>query len=475
LAIVAAFSCALFTVQAAGQGVVQPATVKSSNFTTDYYQQDKEKDEGITSPSDVPPSCGKNACDGGCDGGCDGRCGRDCCGGCGCRLKGCLGNLFPCHRCASAEAWTLFPQDDCRCGGWKVGGWMEGGITFNADTPPSRFNGPVAFNDRDDEAMLNQLIVYLDKPLDAKCGWDWGGRVELLYGRDALFIQSVGLELDDDGSSKWNNERFYGVALPQAYGEIGYGDVSVKLGKFVTMMEYEVIAATGNFFYSHSYGFLYAVPFTHTGGLVKWQYSDQLTLIGGAVNGWDRYDSQSDRFAFHGSLTWTSCDERSSVAVSFMTGDEDGVGVPAFEGNRTAYGLVLTHMLSDNLTYVLVHDLGTQEGVTAAGEAEWYTLANYLLYTINDCWTAGLRFECFRDDDGFRVVGLGNGNNNDGPFVGNFYEVTCGLNWTPNANLRVRPELRWDWFNDDGGSPAPYDDGTKNNQFTAAIDAILTF
>lgn len=72
LALAAALSCALITLQAAGQGVVQPAKVRSSNFTSNYYQQD----DTITSPSDVvPASCDGNGCDGnGCDGnGCDGN------------------------------------------------------------------------------------------------------------------------------------------------------------------------------------------------------------------------------------------------------------------------------------------------------------------------------------------------------------------------------------------------------------------
>jgi hypothetical protein len=100
----------------------------------------------------------------------------------------------------------------------------------------------------------------------------------------------------------------------------------------------------------------------------------------------------------------------------------------------------------------------------------------YLFYTINDCWKAGLRFEWFRDDDGARVVGVGDGNPATGPFVGDFYEITMGLNWTPRANWNIRPELRWDWFDPDADTVgAPFNDNNSNSQFTAAVDVIFTY
>jgi hypothetical protein len=54
--------------------------------------------------------------------------------------------------------------------------------------------------------------------------------------------------------------------------------------------------------------------------------------------------------------------------------------------------------------------------------------------------------------------------------VGNFYEVSTGLNWKPGNNLTVRPEIRYDWFD---GVGLPFDDGTKDDMFTAGMDAYL--
>src|SRR5690606_1023500 len=114
----------------------------------------------------------------------------------------------------------------------------------------------------------------------------------------------------------------------------------------------------------------------------------------------------------------------------------------------------------------------------AAQDAEWYGLNQYLIYTVNDCWSYGLRAEWFRDDDGVRVGGIGNTAGTKrrgwtgGGFAGDFYEVSIGANWKPHANVLVRPELRWDWYDGPAGNGGlqPYDDGTSDDQFLLGTD-----
>jgi hypothetical protein len=106
-----------------------------------------------------------------------------------------------------------------------------------------------------------------------------------------------------------------------------------------------------------------------------------------------------------------------------------------------------------------------------------------LQYTINDKWSAGLRGEWFRDNNGILVSNLeqfsANTFANAGTpvsFPGDFFEITAGLNWKPNANLVVRPEIRYDWSDATGAAgQKPYNGGTTADQFLFAVDAILTF
>jgi hypothetical protein len=70
-------------------------------------------------------------------------------------------------------------------------------------------------------------------------------------------------------------------------------------------------------------------------------------------------------------------------------------------------------------------------------------------------------------------------------FAGNFWELTCGLNYRPNRYWAVRPELRYDWFApNDAATPRPYGKGIgqgigtfgdRLGQFYAGCDVIRRF
>lgn len=369
--------------------------------------------------------------------------------------------------------------------GWELNGHMALGVTLNADNPASRYNGPMTFNDREGEVQFNQTYLSLGREADGSgCGWGWGGRIDLLYGSDYIFTQAAGLETQPDFSNAWNGHRHYGLAMPQAYVELARNDLSVQIGHFYTIMGYEVVDATGNFFYSHAYTMQYGEPFTHTGALATWDYSHDWTLYGGLVNGWDAFDQTTDRLAFLGGFTYDPCDRDYTFTATFISGEQDGFAPPVTV--RNGYSLVFDWAINDRLSYVLQHDNFWQEDVFGPGvDAEWYGLNQYFFYTVNDCWTLGARIEWFRDDDGARLGGttplretaFGLPANptlaTAGAAAGHYYNITLGANWSPAScdRLMVRPEVRWDWSGGTVGQP--FD--SKDSMFTAGMDAILTF
>jgi hypothetical protein len=360
-------------------------------------------------------------------------------------------------------------------------GWVSGGIMGNSDSPPSKFNGPVTFADRD-EGQLNQTWIALERTkadLSKNCGWFVGGRVDFMFGSDFFFMTSAGLDGTPVGNvPRWNttDSQLYGFAMPQLYLETDYDDLRIKWGHFFALCGYEVIPDIGNFFYTHSYTFQYGEPFTLTGVIASRNINENWAWYASIVSGWNEFDL-TEGPAFMGGVTYTDKDY-GSLAFTIHTGNESTANVaavPPFH-NRTFYSLVWSRNLTSRWTYVLQHDLGVQaDAQTSSGtrQANWYGINEYLFYKFNCCWTGGLRFEWFRDEEGFVVTGLRPGNPDVGQlFPGNFFELSLGANYKPNANWNIRPEIRYDWFDGEGH---PFDDGNAKHQFLFGINAIYQF
>ena len=447
--------------------LLQPTNVTAFES---YYAQADESASPSDKKADAPAAVDDSQ---GCASGC-GRCDR-----CRRKLLPTLPDSCCPLDCPDECTWRLFDcWNNSNCRGLSVTGFIAQSYTWNPDNPSDNFNGPQTFNDRANEYQLNQFYTTIEKSLgDAGCCWQIGGRVDLLWGTDYRFTTAGGLE------DTWNNRRFYGIALPQAYVEIGYNDLRVKLGHYYTIIGYETVPAAENFFLSHAYTMQYGEPFTHTGALFTYDYHPRLQLIGGFDQGWDLWEDDNSQISFLGGVNWTSSDARTTIAGALTFGDEN---VGATHDERAMGSFVLTHKLNDRWTYVFQSDAGQQQqgDVANGNDAEWYGINQYLYYDINCCWTAGLRFEWFRDDDGTRVGSVAPGNTifagsvtpGDG-FSGDFYEISLGANYKPNANLVFRPEVRWDWYSgpDAIAGGRPYDAGTDSSQTTLAFDVIWLY
>ncbi len=78
--------------------------------------------------------------------------------------------------------------------GLELGGWINGGATYNANNPSDGFNGAVTFADRANRFQLNQLNLFLQRNVESEGKkWDIGGRFDFLFGTDAIYAQAFGI------------------------------------------------------------------------------------------------------------------------------------------------------------------------------------------------------------------------------------------------------------------------------------------
>ena len=367
-----------------------------------------------------------------------------------------------------------------------VRAWLSQGYTANGDDPADGFNTPVTFNDFADEYQMNQLYLSVGREV-SQCGpmWDVGAQVDLLYGTDYFFTTALGLETELDGTQRWNGDQGprafgasrYGLAMPQlffdVYAPVGNG-VNVRVGHFYSILGYESVMATENFFYSHAYAMQYAQPFTHTGVLTTFQLAGGGSLNAGFTRGWDNWEDPNGELGFLGGINASSFDGRTKISFGLHSSNEDAAG----QNTRTSYSLVVARRVSGCLTYVLQHDFGIEQAAALRRgrltDAKWYGINHYLLADLSPCVKFGLRAEWFRDQNNARVIGIPT----DAVDGGNYFAITAGLNYSVNDFMILRPELRWDWSDVESnvlGLGGPFNAFTEEDQVTAAADLVIRF
>ncbi len=297
----------------------------------------------------------------------------------------------------------------------NFGGWLQGGYhTYNTGM----------FNNRDNEFNLNQAYVYAEKAANPDAGvFGMGFRMDYVYGTDGPDTQAF-FGPPTSWDNTWDNGGFYGHAIPQLYGEVAMGDVSVKVGKFYTIVGYETVTAPDNFFYSHAYTMYNSEPFTHTGVLATMDMGD-VTLYNGWTTGWDAGFGKSvpGGSSYLGGATFSFGDCGSLTGTTTL----GRLGAGSVE-DGSSYSIVLDLNLTDRMNFVLQHD-----NVHNPAANQSYGVNGYLFYELSESVSLGTRIEWWNT----HLAGAATG-------ASDLYNVTHGMNIKLTDNFMIRPEVRWD-------------------------------
>ncbi|MGA2087379.1 MAG: outer membrane beta-barrel protein [Stellaceae bacterium] len=429
----------------------------------------------------------------------------------------------------------------------QISGHTELGLSINPDSPANNANFGQPFTNGANAFRMNQTMFTVEHDTDsAATAMDYGFKFQTFYGTDARLTHFYN-EFDraTNGPYQWDiNYAELNMHAPPAMFVSSGADF--QIGEYATPLGYEVIDATGNPFYSHSYIFTYGLPYKHTGILGTFHVNDTVDIWGG----WDTGVNDSfvgakgnaNASLLHGILGFGLNNlmggNLTLVALAHLGAENPvksyatnvGGANPYFIHSDQAtvqyYDANGTYKINDNLNITTEVNLIKNDAYGSSGGG----LAQYVSYTLNDQWTLGARAEGFADQskgNGFTGFvtdcpggqdavdaerntsyspgpGPGGGplsNNNvpngcygaTGPNnIGNkafnvlYSELTIGASYTPpltmpsTLGLVIRPEARLD--NVIGGSRGlkPYDvnskgNGTKTDQITLAVDAILSF
>lgn len=366
-----------------------------------------------------------------------------------------------------------------------IGGYVDGGYTISGTG--QRSNVPLAgrvFDTKSSRWVLDQVDLFIDRPVDyAKAAqthsFDVGGHVEIDYGWDLGILHSSGL-FDNPSTLGVTHGQYRDRSTPenqfdllQAYLDVALpvgSGLRVRAGKFVTSLGYEVINPTQNAFYSHSYLFGFAIPFTQTGVLGEYKINDDWLIDAGVTRGWNQtFKDNNGGPDFLGSLTYTPQGSDELKKWKLIANLSEGPQRTHDNSNWwTVVDLQAIYTVNTDLTLAANADYGDAPGrANVGGTDQWYGIAGYAALTVNEYLTPNLRLEYYGDSHGM-TLGAARAQN--------LFEATLNVAIKPFAgdaigqNLMIRPEIRYD------DSTARFFKGNKRrDQFTAGVDAYFTF
>jgi len=270
----------------------------------------------------------------------------------------------------------------------------------------------------------------------------WGFGLVLTGGLDAQKNHAIGIFRDDDDTFPFRNTTK--VDLQEAYGsykfDVGSG-LTLKAGKFVTLLGYEVIEGPNNLNFSRSFLFGFAIPLTHVGALASYSPVEWLSVTAGPVVGWDVADDNNDAMSVMGQIAFTGVKDL-TTAVNFITGPEQ---FDKKTNPRTVIDLTANYTGIKNLTLGANFDYGWEvDEASLAGtrssstNAVWWGYAGYVAYDWTEQLRTSFRGEYFRDADGARTLAVGAG----APV--SLWEVTATVQYKIWKGLVGRVEFRHD-------------------------------
>ncbi len=253
--------------------------------------------------------------------------------------------------------------------------------------------------------------------------------------------------------------------LEQAYLSalipIGSG-LTIDIGKFSTLMGYEVIETPGNWNYSRSLLFSWAVPYYHTGIRLTYPVENNFTATLCLVNGWNNVVENNRSKTVALGLNY-SPSSATTITLNGISGFEQPEGVPY--GKTDVGELIVTQKVGEKLALSSDAVYGRERvgGVLNI----WKGVALYAKYDLSEESDIALRGEVYYDPQGY-TTGV--------TFPkATFKEITATYEYRPWSHLILMLEARDDFANGktflSAGSPIP----ARTSQPTLLLGAIATF
>ncbi|MBW2290000.1 MAG: porin [Deltaproteobacteria bacterium] len=395
----------------------------------------------------------------------------------------------------------------------EIEGWVAGSWFWNYNNPrissgPSR--NPNAnsgwsrniypYHSSHNSFQVDQIWFGLEHPIDEENRA--GFRFDLVYGATAWNLGNNNLWFDpDDADCNGNFTSCFYVS--QAY--IQYlipftsNGITMKAGRFNTIVGAEVAQTTANFNITRGMLFSVMQPVDHLGLLfdTEWGESGVTTAFGvvnSGLNDWRTDPDLNKGKAILGQLGWSN--DTIGSAVSVIWGDDfrtpfatGGPGsCPRCDNHSQGLvDVVLTWDPNEKTSTWLNFDYGWRQLSKTRPEDDTqhgYGVAVAGRYAVTERLGLSSRFEWLADKNGF--AGWVNATDEDEET--DVFSLTGTADYALTNNLMVRAEVRWDTIRKKGvsddefwdrgtdeGGPGPGNRKLKRDQVTTGVELVYEF
>ena len=367
--------------------------------------------------------------------------------------------------------------------GVKLSGYVDAGYSYNftGNGNQSTVNSrAVTDSAARGDFNLYAFKVALEKALTSENKAQAGFRADVIIGEDANYLKTR----DSGNATPTNSDQdSNSLYLEQAYAQfrvpVGNG-WDWKVGKFVSILGYEVIERPANMNITYGLLFQNASTFNYTGVLTSYRFDDYLDAKLGVANGANSdnnttVNNNGDAVTLLASLNvtapggnanWsnnftyeTGAANNTSISLtgsSYPVAGQTNPSGPSYIYN--SWGNWAPKFADDKWLLAFDSFLGAYSpgNGPAGGATTWWGAGLYSKYQFNDWFYLAGRGEYFGSDNQNKTGITTTGAAGDGSVSWWAYTITAGFNVIDN--LLIRGEYRLDWgTNISGGSAA---DGT---------------
>ncbi len=363
----------------------------------------------------------------------------------------------------------------------KIYGWASVGGDLSTS---KHSNAPTSYDIFPNSVFLDQAAIKIDRqPNTVQTDhFDYGFLLTNIFGTDYRYTTAKGYF----SNQLLGHNNKYGYDPAEIYGLLYFPKVAdgmlLKIGRFISPADIEAQWAPDNYLYTHSLMFT-VDPYTFTGAQATFKLGAYWQLELGIHAGNDMAPwSNSAQVNGLAMVRWVSHDNNDSFygginslgAGKYKNDHDDLQMVVGTWGHRFS---PVVHMMTE-VYYIWQHDArvggtvitgpgrsfyeGTGAGAFVPGLSQAVGAVNYFQIKVSGKDYISIRNGYLSDPQGNRTG-----------FATTYSDHTIGFVHHFNNLVRIRPEIRYERAYADGITP--YDNGTRKDQFSAAMDLIVRF